>query len=151
MAGLSLQRHGNEALAAKSAPHGWFNYWWRVRGGIWGHGVFLCAHMSSDTHTRPSEPCCPSIFGLPSSFTASSSPPSARHSELLTMATYVPTGKARDMPLGPCSLHANTKKTQPDWHDKPDLIQRFRVTWQLQTHLRPNTFLHTPSEVRSLL
>lgn len=88
-----------------------------VRGGMLEDGLFLCVHMSGDTqtHTQNSEPWCPSIFGLSSSFTASNLPPSAGHSELPTMATYVPTGRARDMPLGACTPHKHTQ--QPGWHD----------------------------------
>lgn len=82
-----------------------------------------CTCRVTHRHTKTSEPWCPSIFGLSSSFTASNSPPSAGHSELLTMATYVPTARAREMPLG----HA-LRSTQTHTHNS--LAGMTRSAWK---------------------
>ena len=91
-----------------------------ARGGMWedSRGVCLCACTCrpkaltrrapiAQTHTWPGSPVAPVFLGfLP--VLPPATHPHPRGAEHPTMATYVPTGRARDMPLGPCSQHTHT-------------------------------------------
>lgn len=142
----------------------------------------VCAHagwgyypkdLSTYWHAQATEPCRPSIFGLPSSFT------SATHPHLCstlcpTMATYVPTGKARDATSLQLSTHNVAGKIRSTWisaciclhvfmhacskFPASSKLPQYDVTWKKQalneknrgrpTNTHTDTSIHTPSFTR---
>lgn len=131
----SWLRHGNEGFDSKSASHREFSQGQQkveeACGMAFSVCVFVCVHKLGehitlqiskrrDTHTQAGEPPLPQYFWASFQFYVSSSPPSARHTEHSTMATYVPTGRAGDAAAALLSLthmhmhmnaHAHTHTT----------------------------------------